>query len=181
MAKYQIILLVVVILVTVYLLSLLIKYEVKKKPKASKKAKEPAKEKIDKTSAEKPQEKEIVVEKQEQISQQEKSAKTPDISVALLDELHEFQNYLKERVTPEAQTEQKGLHPYDTPRFSALDDSFANRRKNDYFYSNFDDLDDDFDDFPIRERRKESRQDTLENLPNEIKILMMTDFFDTKF
>lgn len=181
MAKNQIILLVAVILVSVYLLSLLIKYEVKKKSKTFKNTKEFPKENLTKSQDEKPQEKpELVQEKKEQ-QEIQKLGKTPDISVALLDELHEFQNYLKERVTPETKNLEKNLHPYETPRFSALDDSFV-RNKKDYYYSNYDEFDDEFDDdFSISDRQKTTRQSSLENLPNEIKILMMTDFFDTKF
>ena len=56
------------------------------------------------------------------------------------------------------------------------------RNKKDYYYSNYDEFDDEFDDdFSISDRQKTTRQSSLENLPNEIKILMMTDFFDTKF
>ena len=184
MAKNQIVLLVVVIIVYVYLLSLLVKYEIKKKPKnsTSKKLNQPQEKpqsQSEKSVEDTTQPKELVVEKQDKQDKQ-KSSKSPDISVALLDELHEFQNYLKQRVTPDTKSTDDVLHPYDTPRFSALDDSFS-RRKNDFAYSNYDDFDDDFDDFPIKENSKTSRQNTLENLPNEIKILMMTDFFDTKF
>lgn len=188
MAKNQIVLLVIVIVATVYLLSLLIKYEIKKKPKNTTKKvnkteqlQEKYQSQSEKLGTGDTQPKELVVKKDEQEKQnKQKTLKSPDISVALLDELHEFQNYLKQRVTPENKTADDELHPYDTPRFSALDNSFS-RRKSNFSYSNYDDFDDDFDDFPIREKHKESRQNNLENLPNEIKILMMTDFFDTKF
>lgn len=156
--KNQIILLVVVIFVSVYLLSLLVKYEVKNKKKQPTKPKE----KVEATK-----EVEEVKEPPKEEKKPKENVKTPPISIALLDELHEFQNYLKERITPETATEENSLHPYETPKFGNFDDMQ---------YQDFDEQ----EDFSYLKKRREKKT-SIEDLPNEIKILMMTDFFDTKF
>lgn len=160
--KSQTILLIVTIFVSVFLLSLLVKYEIKKTQKKKKKEEKPAppKEEIKETPKEEPKD-------EKPIKEEKKELKTPPISVALLDELHEFQNYLKERVTPQNTTQENSLHPYDTPRFSALDD---------YSYQNFEQ---DLKDYDYMRRPK--KRTSLEDLPNEIKILLFTNLFETKF
>lgn len=161
--KNQTILLIVTIFVSVYLLSLLIKYEIKKKKKTKKeKPTKPQEEPVQEEAHEEVKDTKPVVEEKK-----EPKEKTPPISVALLDELHEFQNYLKERVTPQNSTQENTLHPYETPRFSALDD---------YSYQNFED---DLKEYDYLRRPKKST--SLEDLPNEIKILLFTNLFDTKF
>lgn len=165
--KNQTILLIVTIFVSVYLLSLLIKYEIKKKKKTKdkkdKKTTQPKEEPVKEEAHEEPKEEPKTVTEEKK----ETKEKTPPISVALLDELHEFQNYLKERVTPQNTTQENTLHPYDTPRFSALDD---------YSYQNFED---DLKEYDYLRRPQKST--SLEDLPNEIKILLFTNLFDTKF
>ncbi len=158
--KSQTILLIVTIFVSVFLLSSLVKYEIKKTQKKKEEKPAPPKEEIKETTKEEPKD-------EKPIKEEKKELKTPPISVALLDELHEFQNYLKERVTPQNTTQENSLHPYDTPRFSALDD---------YSYQNFEQ---DLKDYDYMRRPK--KRTSLEDLPNEIKILLFTNLFETKF
>lgn len=161
--KNQTILLIVTIFVSVYLLSLLVKYEIKKKKKTKKeKPTKPQEEPVKEEAHEEVKDTKPVTEEKK-----EPKEKTPPISIALLDELHEFQNYLKERVTPQNSTQENTLHPYEPPRFSALDD---------YSYQNFED---DLKEYDYLRRPQKST--SLEDLPNEIKILLFTNLFDTKF
>lgn len=159
MSKTQIIVLSITIFVSVYLLSLLIRLEITKKrnkpspaPKEEKVAEPPP---IEMKKEEEPPvlEKKVIEEKIE----------TPPISIALQDELQEFQEYLKERMTSKPSTSKNS---YDTPKFSALDN---------YTYSNYDDYMDEFS------TKRTKRRTNLEQLPNDVKALLFSDFFDTKF
>lgn len=85
------------------------------------------------------------------------------ISLALQDELNEFKGYLKERITPEiVPLQERNNHSYNTPRVSPR----------------FEDFDRDFD-LPFRKPKE--KKNSYQDLPDEVKILLFTNFFDTKF
>lgn len=161
MTRLEIIILIITIFVSVTLLSLFLdkvfKTKIEKKEK---------KEEVKPQAEEKKEE--PVVEKVEE-KKEKKDEMTPEISLALQDELDEFKDYLKTRITPEIVTkEEKFRHPYDIPKVN---------RYNDFKYDDFsNDLDDDF---PFRKSKKKTS--TYEDLPDDVKILLFTDFFDNKF
>ena len=87
--------------------------------------------------------------------------------------MEEFKSYLKERITPTTEKSEPAKHSYDFPKLN-YDDFSPND------FNPFGQEDDDFD-FETMSRRKKSLNSNIEDLPNHIKILMMTNFFDDKF
>ena len=168
MTKIEIIILIVVIFVSVTLLSLFLNKVLKDKTtKKEKKEKKPQAVKEEKPEVIKEEKKEPIIEKEKGIKESKKKEKTPEISLALKNELDEFKDYLKTRITPEMVTEEEKIrHPYDMPKIN---------RFNSFRDSDFPDL----DDFPYM--KKENKRNKYEDLPDEVKILLFTNFFDTKF
>ena len=165
MPRKEIIFLIIFIIVSVILVYWLLKVELKAKSK--KKSKEiDTKPIVEEVKEEQPvKEKEVV---------EDKKHKSPEISIALMDELTEFQEYLKERIVPENKDETRAsLHSYEPPKINNYNyDSFNED------FSKFDDMD-RFS--PYSHRRGGRKDNKIEELPNHIKILMMSDFFDPKF
>jgi len=160
MGKTEIVILIVTILVSVFLLSIFLTKTLKQKPKKAKENKVEEKvieEKIEKSEPVKEQVKEKQLEEK----------KVQNVSIALQNELDEFKDYLKSRVTKAPNDDSIALHPYDTPKLNRSFDDFPQ----DFFDSDFS---------PPPYRRSQKNED-LENLPNKIKALLLTDFFDTKF
>ena len=81
--------------------------------------------------------------------------------------MDEFKDYLKSRVTKAPNEEDVFLHPYETPKLN----------------SSYDQLPDNFfnDDFDPMQYKRPQKRENLEEQSNKIKILMLTDFFNTKF
>lgn len=164
MTKTEIIVLIIVIFISVTLLSFFLDKIFKTKSNKQEKV-EKKEEKQEKPKEVREIEKEEVSEKKE--VKQEKN--TPHISLALQDELNEFKDYLKARITPEiVSDEEKIKHSYDLPK--------VNRNFDDFRFSAFDEEDDEF---PFRKKTK--KESAYESLPDDVKILLFTDFFDTKF
>ena len=159
MTKTEILVLIITIFVSVSVLSLFLDKVFKsKKEKPKEEKKEQLKETKEESTEEKPKEK-------------EKKYKAPEISIALQDELNEFKDYLKTRITPETVSQDERIkNSYDLTKFNSNYKDFN-------FPSRFDDEDDD--EFPFRKRQKQST--TYEDLPDDVKILLFTNFFDTKF
>lgn len=160
MTRLEIVILLVTIFVSVTLLAFFLdkifKTKVEKKSKEAKteKPKEESKEVKEEAKEELKLEKEVATEK------------VPEVSLALQDELNEFKDYLKTRITPAQVTKaEKIKHSYDVPNFSR------------YGNFDFDDLTDD--EFPYK--KKQTQQGKYESLPDDVKMLLFTDFFDTKF
>lgn len=158
MAKLEILILIITIFISVTLLSLFLDKVFK--TKLEKKENKPD---VTTTVEDK---KELVVEKVEE-KKEKKQEKVPQVSLALQDELNEFRDYLKARITPEMVTkEAKFNHPYDIPKVNRFDN---------FYNEDFSDM----PDFPFRKELK--NKTTYEELPDDVKILLFTNFFDTKF
>ena len=160
MTKIEIIVLLITIFISVTLLCLfldnLFKTKSVKKEKKEEVKSEKVAEEIKETVAEKTEEKEL-----------KKIEKVPEVSIALQDELNEFKDYLKTRITPEmVSKEEKFKHSYDIPKVN---------RYSDFDFDDFSDM----DDFPFKKPLKKGS--AYEDLPDDVKILLFTDFFDTKF
>ena len=160
MGKTEIIILIITIVVSVSLLSIFLTKTLKQKSKTNTAKKEEKTEIIkEETLEDKPKENQ---EKKEEI----KTVKSPEISIALQNELDEFKDYLKSRVTKAPSDDGIILHPYDTPKLNSAYDDFSN----DFFDDNF-----------TPSYRRPTKHENLEEQSNRIKILMHTDFFNTKF
>lgn len=196
----EIVVLLIVILFSVTGVCLLLNSTLKNKPKKQeKKQEEPKQEKVEETIEpikEEPTE-EIKEVKEEKHEKKEKT-QAPPISIALQDELDEFKNYLKSRISPET-TDTPALHPYDTPKVNRFDSGaytpskYKDDFKDDFDlpdfdkpYNNFTTFDDefskDFNDFEFSRRKTKKKEDTsIQNLPDKVKIMLFTNFFDTKY
>ena len=170
MDKIEIIVLLVTIFVSTFLLAKFLNKQTKiKKEKKEQKTVE------EKTSTNK-EEGEKVEEKVAESAIETQKQTPPPISPALNDELEEFKAYLKTRITPENNEEFTSVqHSYETPKLNQIDyDDYLN---NDFSKLPYDD-DFNFDEYGGRKKQSETKP---ENLPNSVKILMLSDFFDPKF
>ena len=159
MTKTEIVVLIITILVSVSVLSLFLDKLFKvKKEKPQEEKKEQTQEVKEETTEEKPKEKEKT-----------KKYKAPAVSIALQDELNEFKDYLKTRITPETVSKEDRIrNSYDMPRINRDFDKFNLPPR----------FMDDDEEFPFRKKQKTTSYD---DLSDEIKILLFTNFFDTKF
>lgn len=172
MGRLEIIVLITTILVTAILISFILnkvfkqtKNEVKNLPK--KESKQPVKE-VEK------QETEIVSEEQvENKAEVKAEEKVPEVSTALLDDLNEFKAYLKERITPSQIVEEAPKYSYDAPKLS--------QSRYDDILSQFDDDGNELEYNYRRPLDKVKSPDDLTTVDEKLKILMMIDFFNTKF
>ena len=81
------------------------------------------------------------------------------------DELNEFKDYLKTRITPEiVPEEQKIKYSYNSPKINNNYQDYGTMPYDDYLL-----------------RRKKESSTKYEDLPPEVKMLLFTNFFDTKF
>ena len=182
MSRGEIIVLLITIFLSTGLLSLFLNNIFKEKVTKSQKT-----AKVDKTTVteEKKEVKEPVQDKIEQkelldseTEVKEASNVVPEVSQGLKDELEEFRAYLKERITPEnvnANNEKK--HPYTPPKLNHFADD-------DFSFDNA--FNDDFDlNYTPRANSMRSRSENVEteitNLSNDIKILLISNFFNPKF
>ena len=165
MTKIEIIVLIITIFVSVTLLSFFLdkvfKIKVEKKEKKEEKKQEKHQEEV-----KEPVKEEVKEEKVEE-KKQKASKSPPQISLALQDELNEFKNYLKARITPEIVSEDEKIkHSYDLPKLNRFDDFDFPKSDN-------------MPEFPFK--RQTTKESAYKELPDDVKILLFTNFFDTKF
>jgi len=147
---------------------------------------------------EKPQEEKNEKTLEKEQKKEETIPEPPPISIALQDELDEFKNYLKSRMGA-INKEESVLHPYDPPKVNRFDNDFdefysSNMNRKDFefdkfndpffdadFMGEFDDLGFSEDDFPVSRRKKKDKDVNIQDLPDKLKILLFTDFFNNRF
>lgn len=169
MAKEEIIILLITIFLSCGFFALFLNSLLKDKPSTKKEEKKPEqiKEEVEEKQVISEAPKEVVEEKNETIDVVQEEI--PEISQGMKDELEEFRAYLKERITPQESDEFGGArHAYSPPKFNPLDD--------------YDDFDDDFTRYRRGKRAKDNDiNKEFEELSMEMKMLLMSDIFDTKF
>ena len=167
MGKTEITFLIITICVSSFLLCIFLAKTLKQKPNKEKKESAQQKQDENVSKDEQPKEEQVkdLVTNEKQF--EAKLEDTPEVSIALQNELDEFKDYLKSRVTKAPNDNDHFLHPYDTPKLN----------------SSYDDLPSDFynEDFSPHQFNRRDRKENLEDQSNKIKILMLTDFFNTKF
>lgn len=169
MAKEEIIILLITIFLSCGFFALFLNSLLKDKPATKKEEKNTDHKK------EEQEEKQVVTEAPKEVVEEKKEEldivqeEVPEISQGMKDELEEFRAYLKERITPQEGDEFGGArHAYSPPKFNPLDD--------------YDDFDDDFTRYRRGKRaRGNDVNKEFEELSLEMKMLLMSDIFDTKF
>ena len=187
MPRNEIIVLLVVIVLTASFISLYLNSVFKLKKSKSKPEEKEPKQEVQKEEAPKQEN----IQKEEKKHEKEK-LKTPQVSVALQDELEEFKTYLKSRISD---TNEPSIHPYEAPKVDRFRDSsyipnFERDFNRDFDFPDFDSpLSDDFfdDDFSrdfagySRNKKNTLNETKIENLPENIKIMLFSNLFDSKF